>query len=149
MIDLSKKTLNCSTKIRNGRRIDLKRKPGSFRQKPTVLLVFLNQQNPKSIFIVIPICTVIWPMKNPTPGIEGCAIGKGRPESCGCMTPGSVLCVKRHIIEKTNHLQTVLGPAFQKWKFDLMGEAVAKLWKQQEEQRLTHLMKNNRFLEDK
>ncbi|KAM0051234.1 putative ELM2 domain-containing protein [Helianthus debilis subsp. tardiflorus] len=91
--------------------------------------------------------TVIWPIKNPTPEIEGCAIGKGRPESCGCMTTGSVLCVKRHIIEKTNHLQTVLGPAFQKWKFDLMGEAVAKLWKQQEEQKLTHLMKNNRFLE--
>uniref|UniRef100_A0A251VN12 Uncharacterized protein n=1 Tax=Helianthus annuus TaxID=4232 RepID=A0A251VN12_HELAN len=38
-----------------GAEVDLERKPGSFRRKPTFLLVFLNQQNPKSIFIVIPI----------------------------------------------------------------------------------------------
>ncbi|KAI7726604.1 hypothetical protein M8C21_025178, partial [Ambrosia artemisiifolia] len=88
---------------------------------------------------------VIWSIKDTTPEIEGCVIGKGRSESCGCMTPGSVFCVKRHISEETTHLQRILGPAFHEWKFDLMGEGVAKLWKQPDKQRLTHLIKNNPF----
>lgn len=47
---------------------------------------------------------VIWSMKDTTMDIEGCIIGKGKPESCDCPTPGSVLCVKRQINEKTAHL---------------------------------------------
>ncbi|KAI3830021.1 hypothetical protein L1987_04153 [Smallanthus sonchifolius] len=88
---------------------------------------------------------VVWPMKDTTPDIEGCVIGKGRPESCDCTAPASILCVKRHISKKTAHLQAVLGPTFRTWKFDQMGEAVAKLWKQPDQQRLTYLMKNNPF----
>lgn len=93
--------------------------------------------------------TVIWSMNNTTPESIGDAIGKGRPESCNCSPPGSVLCVKRHISKKTAHLQKDLGPAFQKWKFDQMGEGVAKLWKQPEQQKFTHLMKKNLLSEGK
>lgn len=87
--------------------------------------------------------TVIWPMKDTTKEIDECVIGKGRSDYCCCTTPGSILCVKYHIGEETTRLQTVLGPAFQKWKFDQMGEAAAKPWKQSDQQRLTQLMKSN------
>ncbi|KAK9069114.1 hypothetical protein SSX86_013230 [Deinandra increscens subsp. villosa] len=85
--------------------------------------------------------TMIWSMKNTIPEVDGDVIGKGRPESCRCVTHGTIQCVKRHVAEKTVGLQKSLGPAFKKWKFDQMGEGVAKLWKQPEQQRLTHLMK--------
>ncbi|KAI3788042.1 hypothetical protein L2E82_00661 [Cichorium intybus] len=82
--------------------------------------------------------TVIWSMETQE---GGDIIGKGRPESCNCASRGSIMCVKRHIAQKSADLQKDLGPAFQKWKFDQMGESVAKLWKQPEQQKLTHLMK--------
>lgn len=82
--------------------------------------------------------TVIWSNKETTPETE---IGKGRPENCDCHSPGAISCVKRHIALKRTRLQKDLGPAFHKWKFDQMGESVAKLWKQPEQQKLTHLMK--------
>ncbi|PWA76561.1 hypothetical protein CTI12_AA233830 [Artemisia annua] len=90
--------------------------------------------------------TVIWSMDT-TPQSEGDGIGKGRPDSCSCATPGSILCVKRHVANKTALLLKNLGPAFQKWKFHEMGEAVAKLWKQPEQQKLTNLMKKIPFSE--
>lgn len=91
--------------------------------------------------------TVIWSMKDTPLESERDVIGKGRPESCYCASPGSILCVKRHVINKSVHLQVQLGPAFQIWKFDHMGEAVAKLWKQPEQQRLTNIMIKNPFSE--
>ncbi|KAI3830022.1 hypothetical protein L1987_04154 [Smallanthus sonchifolius] len=77
---------------------------------------------------------VVWSMKDTTPEIEGCVIGKGRPESCDCTIPGSILCVKRHISKKTTHLLTVLGPAFRTWKFDQMGEAECMMIKMDDEE---------------
>lgn len=91
--------------------------------------------------------TVIWSIEDSNPESEGDIIGKGRPESCNCATPGSILCVKLHVNKKTAHLQNILGPVFWKWKFNQMGEAVAKLWKQPEQQRLDNLMKQNPFSE--
>ncbi|XP_071687510.1 AT-rich interactive domain-containing protein 1-like [Rutidosis leptorrhynchoides] len=93
--------------------------------------------------------TVIWSMKDPTQESETGVIGKGRSDTCDCAAPGSILCVKRHIVNKSAHLQLYLGPAFQIWKFDQMGEAVAKLWKQQEQHRLTNIMIKNPFSEGK
>lgn len=81
--------------------------------------------------------TVIWPTETEDADI----IGKGRPDTCNCASRGSIMCVKRHITQKSTELQKELGPAFHKWKFDQMGESVAKLWKQPEQQKLTHLMK--------
>ncbi|XP_071687514.1 AT-rich interactive domain-containing protein 1-like [Rutidosis leptorrhynchoides] len=93
--------------------------------------------------------TVIWSMKDSTlESVKG-GIGKGRPDTCDCATPGSILCVKRHIDNKSADLRIYLGPAFQIWKFDQMGEAVAKSWKQQEQQRLTNIMIKNPFSEGK
>lgn len=89
--------------------------------------------------------TVTWPMESTTTTTttedDDIIIGKGRPESCNCASRGSIMCVKRHITQKSAELQKDLGPTFQKWKFDRMGESVAKLWKQPEQQKLTHLMK--------
>ncbi|CAI9288067.1 unnamed protein product [Lactuca saligna] len=84
--------------------------------------------------------TVTWSSTETTEG-DIIVIGKGRPESCNCASSGSIMCVKRHIAQKSSELQKDLGPAFHKWKFDQMGESVAKLWKQPEQQKLTHLMK--------
>lgn len=86
--------------------------------------------------------TVIWSNKdtNTTPET---GIGKGRPDTCHCKTPGSVSCVKQHIALKITRLQKDVGPAFLKWKFDEMGEAVAKVWKHSEQQKFTQIVKNN------
>ncbi|KAI3733059.1 hypothetical protein L1987_64276 [Smallanthus sonchifolius] len=86
--------------------------------------------------------TVIWSNKDTTiRETERDVIGRGRPKCCDCHTPGSILCVKRHISEKTARLQKDLGPAFQIWKFDEMGEVVAKLWKQSEQQKFARIVK--------
>ncbi|KAI3760537.1 hypothetical protein L1987_50933 [Smallanthus sonchifolius] len=88
--------------------------------------------------------TVIWSNKDTTtPETERDVIGRGRPHRCDCYNPGSILCVRRHINEKIVLLQKDLGPAFQIWKFDEMGEAVAKLWKLAEQQKFARIMKKN------
>nr|XP_043637230.1 AT-rich interactive domain-containing protein 1-like isoform X2 [Erigeron canadensis] len=87
--------------------------------------------------------TVIWSNKNRRPEAESDVIGRGRPHRCECYNPGSILCVKSHINEKAARLQKELGPAFQIWKFDEMGEVVAKLWKQSEQQKFSRIVKTN------
>ncbi|KAJ0926544.1 putative ELM2 domain-containing protein [Helianthus annuus] len=88
--------------------------------------------------------TVIWSNKDTTTReTEKDLIGKGRPSRCDCHNPGSILCVKRHITEKTACLQKELGPAFQIWKFDEMGEVVAKRWKQSEQQKFMRIVKTD------
>ncbi|KAI3678211.1 hypothetical protein L6452_37496 [Arctium lappa] len=76
-------------------------------------------------------------------------LGRGRPDCCDCYSPGSVLCVKRHIAEKRSHLQKDLGPTFRIWKFDEMGEAVAEIWKQSEQQKFARIVKTNPISEGK
>ncbi|XP_076901888.1 AT-rich interactive domain-containing protein 1-like [Bidens hawaiensis] len=87
---------------------------------------------------------VIWSNKESTTReTERDIIGRGRPHRCYCHTPGSILCVKRHVTEKTARLQKDLGPAFQIWKFNEMGEEVAKLWRQSEQQKFDRIVKTN------
>ncbi|XP_076898885.1 AT-rich interactive domain-containing protein 2-like [Bidens hawaiensis] len=87
--------------------------------------------------------TVIWSNKDTTTHeTERGAIGRGRPHHCDCYIPGSVLCVKRHISERTAFLEKDLGPAFRIWKFDEMGEVVANVWKQSEQQKFARVLKN-------
>ncbi|XP_076939449.1 AT-rich interactive domain-containing protein 1-like, partial [Bidens hawaiensis] len=87
--------------------------------------------------------TVIWSNNDTaTRETERGAIGRGRPDHCDCHIAGSVPCVKRHISEKTAFLEKDLGPAFRIWKFDEMGEVVANVWKQSEQQMFARVLNN-------
>lgn len=82
--------------------------------------------------------TQIWPPDKKVSNrllIEREPICKGRQDSCGCQSPGSVECVGFHVREKRNRLKLELGPAFYSWKFDSMGEEVARSWTEDEELR--------------
>nr|XP_043636758.1 AT-rich interactive domain-containing protein 1-like isoform X2 [Erigeron canadensis] len=91
--------------------------------------------------------TVIWSNNHRSPEAANDVIGRGRSHRCDCYNPGSILCVKSHINEKTARLHNDLGPAFQIWKFNEMGEVVAKLWKQSEQQKFARIVKTNPNLE--
>ncbi|KAM1038156.1 hypothetical protein ACFX13_033607 [Malus domestica] len=84
-----------------------------------------------------------WPIKGKSAGTTVKALGKGRSNSCSCISPGSVGCVKLHIHEQRLLLQFELGSAFRSWKFDEMGEFVSKSWTSTEQQNFESLMKVN------
>ncbi|XP_059667924.1 uncharacterized protein LOC132313249 [Cornus florida] len=83
----------------------------------------------------------IWPMEGTSTGIDAGAVGKGRPDSCSCVSPGSTDCIKHHISEERLRLQSDLGPAFLCWKFDEMGEEVSEAWTLKEQKNFESLMK--------
>lgn len=88
----------------------------------------------------------VWPLKSGdsrTYLIERERIGKGRQDSCGCQHPGSVDCVRFHIAEKRMRVKLELGLAFNRWKFDKMGEEVALSWTREEEKRFEDIIKSN------
>ncbi|KAH7514588.1 hypothetical protein FEM48_Zijuj11G0105400 [Ziziphus jujuba var. spinosa] len=87
--------------------------------------------------------TQIWPIKGKGKGNVVKEVGKGRPDSCSCISPRSADCVKRHIREASICLQSEIGPAFLSWKFDEMGESVSKSWKVKEQQAFKSLVKMN------
>ncbi|KAL0336784.1 UNVERIFIED_CONTAM: AT-rich interactive domain-containing protein 1 [Sesamum calycinum] len=84
--------------------------------------------------------TRIWPIETGNMKTSGRAIGKGRPKMCCCVSPGSVDCIRRHILEKRLLLRSDLGPAFFSWKFDEMGEQVSKSWTLKEQQTFESLV---------
>ncbi|KAL2502561.1 uncharacterized protein Fot_36409 [Forsythia ovata] len=83
----------------------------------------------------------VWPIEIGNAKSTGRKVGKGRPNSCRCVSPGSVDCIRRHILEKRLLLQCDLGPAFFSWKFDEMGEQVSKSWTLKEQQMFESLVK--------
>ncbi|KAF5190668.1 At-rich interactive domain-containing protein, partial [Thalictrum thalictroides] len=87
--------------------------------------------------------TCIWPIKDRNAETSREFIGKGRPSSCSCNSPGSTQCIKLHIRQSRLQLQHDLGSAFFDWKFDEMGEEVAKLWTPSEQRSFELLVKNN------
>ncbi|KAF8397336.1 hypothetical protein HHK36_016249 [Tetracentron sinense] len=87
--------------------------------------------------------TQIWPIEGGRTWTIEKVIGKGRPDSCSCVSPSSVECIKHHIIKERSRLQSDLGPAFFSWKFDEMGEEVSKLWTLKEERSFKSLVKMN------
>lgn len=87
--------------------------------------------------------TQVWPIKDRSPDTKAGLIGKGRPDFCQCISPGSIECVKRHVNEKRIQLQFDLGPAFMRWKFDEMGQDVSKLWSLEEQKKFDFLVKTN------
>lgn len=87
--------------------------------------------------------TRIWPMKGRSVETSVTAIGKGRLDSCSCVSPGSIDCIRSHILTKRLLLQFDIGPAFKSWKFDEMGEVVSKSWTSNEGQKFELLVKKN------
>ncbi|XP_015086081.1 uncharacterized protein LOC107029227 [Solanum pennellii] len=93
--------------------------------------------------------TRVWPIENEDLEVSSRVIGKGRPHTCSCRSPGTAVCVKRHISEERLRLQCDLGPAFFSWKFDEMGEQVSKAWSSKEEATFESLVKRKPQLNGK
>ncbi|KAI3787399.1 hypothetical protein L1987_41845 [Smallanthus sonchifolius] len=90
--------------------------------------------------------TRVWPLKETesrTSLIEREPIGKGRQGSCGCWLINSLECVRFHVAGKRTRLKLELGPAFAKWKFDMMGEDVSLRWTKNEEKKFASIIKSN------
>ncbi|KAF3449689.1 hypothetical protein FNV43_RR10420 [Rhamnella rubrinervis] len=88
--------------------------------------------------------TQIWPpIEGTSRGKILTEVGKGRPNSCTCISPKSIDCVKHHVNEACLRLQYEIGLAFWDWKFDEMGEAVSKSWTPKEQQIFKSLVRNN------
>ncbi|XP_031121090.1 AT-rich interactive domain-containing protein 1-like [Ipomoea triloba] len=87
--------------------------------------------------------TQVWPIKNDPEETNEARIGKGRPEFCNCGSPGSVECVRRHVGEERKKLESELGPAFQEWRFDEMGEDVSDQWSLREQRKFESIVKRN------
>ncbi|KAL8039240.1 hypothetical protein ABFX02_10G022300 [Erythranthe guttata] len=68
-------------------------------------------------------------------------IGKGRLDSCGCLSKGSADCIRQHIHEERLILERDLGPAFFAWKFNEMGEQVSNSWSHKERKTFESLVK--------
>ncbi|KAL4562684.1 hypothetical protein LXL04_026714 [Taraxacum kok-saghyz] len=90
--------------------------------------------------------TRVWPLE-PTEKRNGLIeldrVGKGRQESCGCESTGSLDCVRFHVSEKRSRVKLELGSAFSKWKFGTMGEEVSVDWSQHEEKKFASIIKSN------
>ncbi|KAL3356149.1 hypothetical protein AABB24_017026 [Solanum stoloniferum] len=96
--------------------------------------------------------TQIWPLDKQEQKrmlIERDPIGKGRQDTCGCQYPSSYECIKFHLAEKRRKVTLELGSAFYRWKFDFMGEEVARSWTKQEEQKFQDIVKMNPLSTDK
>ncbi|KAJ0028672.1 hypothetical protein Pint_35229 [Pistacia integerrima] len=88
--------------------------------------------------------TKMWPLEGKTRLRNSSkVIGRGRPDSCSCDSPGSKDCIKCHVLSARHDLQSSLGPAFLSWKFDEMGEVVSKAWTLREQHMFESFVKNN------
>ncbi|XP_050382322.1 AT-rich interactive domain-containing protein 2-like [Argentina anserina] len=88
--------------------------------------------------------TRMWPINGRKCGAASKkVIGKGRPDSCSCVSPGSIDCVELHIHETRLCLQSEIGPAFCSWKFDEMGEFASKSWTLIEQRTFESLVRKN------
>ncbi|KAK3016491.1 hypothetical protein RJ639_007180 [Escallonia herrerae] len=88
--------------------------------------------------------TIMWPITQGNPKTNGYdVIGKGRPESCACASPGSVECVRLHVNEERARLQFNLGPAYFDWGFHWMGENATELWNPRELRRIDTIMQSS------
>lgn len=95
--------------------------------------------------------TTIWPLQEDNFTITitgGGKIGNGRSDSCNCSNPGSSQCVHRHISEERSRLRADLGPAYKGWKFDEMGEDVAKSWSSKQRKKFDLIVKANPLSQD-
>ncbi|KAE8701017.1 Detected protein of confused Function [Hibiscus syriacus] len=89
--------------------------------------------------------TRVWPLEKTEKRsfVELDRIGKGRPDSCGCHNQESIQCVKFHVRERRLKVKLELGSAFNKWKFDKMGEDVAFAWAEEQQKMFSSIVKSN------
>lgn len=87
----------------------------------------------------------VWPPEGREirPLVKSDSLGHGRPDSCDCLLPGSVECIRFHIAEARMKLKLELGLVFYQWRFDRMGEEVSLKWTTEEEKRFKHLVRAN------
>lgn len=71
------------------------------------------------------------------------SIGEGRKDLCGCVSSGSVNCVKLHVRNARRYLKSDLGPAFFDWRFQQMGEEVSKSWTLKEQAKFDEIVRLN------
>ncbi|KAJ8450244.1 hypothetical protein Cgig2_033438 [Carnegiea gigantea] len=88
--------------------------------------------------------TRVWPLEKGEQNllIERDPVGMGRPETCGCQSPGSIQCVRFHVSQRRMKLKVELGSAFYSWKFDKMGEECSVSWTVEEEKKFSAVVKN-------
>ncbi|XP_038981040.1 uncharacterized protein LOC120103897 [Phoenix dactylifera] len=87
--------------------------------------------------------TRVWPLESDDRRTSEVTIGKGRPDSCACASPGSIACIRSHVSSARLQLQSDLGQAFFSWEFDGMGEDVSKLWTHGEQMSIDPLERLN------
>lgn len=87
--------------------------------------------------------TQIWPLEGDDRRLGEEKIGKGRLDSCGCTSPGSVECIRFHVNNTRLQLKSKLGPAFCSLGFVEMGEEVSKSWTQEEQMIFDDLVRQN------
>ncbi|KAL1565806.1 AT-rich interactive domain-containing protein 2-like [Salvia divinorum] len=87
--------------------------------------------------------TPVWPLKGRSQITSQNMIGRGRPQNCMCVFSGSIECVRQHVSAKRLQLKAELGPAFWKWRFDVMGEDVSKVWNKEEQRKFDDVVKMN------
>ncbi|XP_051129056.1 AT-rich interactive domain-containing protein 2-like [Andrographis paniculata] len=83
----------------------------------------------------------VWPIGSRNMTTTEKEIGEGRPNSCSCALPGSVDCIKHHILERRLLLKRELGGVFFTWKFDEMGERVSKSWSMKDRKTFESIVK--------
>ncbi|KAL3616208.1 hypothetical protein CASFOL_039598 [Castilleja foliolosa] len=89
------------------------------------------------------ICTRTWPVKGMSQCTNNNMVGRGRSNFCGCVFPGSIECVSKHVSVKRTQMRIELGSAFWMWGFEDMGEGVSRLWSRDEEKRFDNVVKAN------
>lgn len=94
-----------------------------------------NEEDPDDLRLL---GTKIWPVDDRDVIVN--MVGNGRPEPCRCKSAGSVACVKHHIRTSRMRLQSELGQVFASWKFDDMGEEVARSWTSKEQKMFHELV---------
>ncbi|XP_031376322.1 AT-rich interactive domain-containing protein 2 isoform X2 [Punica granatum] len=83
--------------------------------------------------------TELWP-----PQRDAESLGRGRVNSCSCLLPGSVECIRFHIAEERMSLKLQLGYSlFYDWRFNCMGEEVSLRWTSEEETRFKDIVRLN------
>ncbi|CAI0476142.1 unnamed protein product [Linum tenue] len=89
--------------------------------------------------------TKLWPLEevDSISKVQMNTVGKGRPDSCSCLVPGSVVCVRFHTAERRMKLKRELGPAFFHSGFHHMGEEVSLSWTAEEEKRFKDMVRHN------
>lgn len=71
------------------------------------------------------------------------SIGKGRQDNCNCQFPGSITCVRFHVVERKIELKRELGSAFYQMGFHRMGEDLALTWTKDEELKFNTTIQKN------